>query len=148
MLKVAPATSHTHTHRGSLDTRLDGRVSPESSPEERRRGKGERDRGERYAEVACLAPAYHLLPLLHARHTLATGRERDERGSPGVEESERAGEPTLPVCSVNINCIFCSPALLLSSSSSTPPPMVFFILYFPLWSERGSNFITLGQPIH
>lgn len=124
MLKVAPATTHTHTHLhthgGSLDTRLDGRVSPESSPGERRRGKGERDRGERYAEVACLAPAYHLLPLLHARHTLATGRERDERGSPGVEESERAGEPTLPVCSVNINCIFCSPTLLLSSSSSSP----------------------------
>ena len=144
--------THTHTHCLWIPS-LDGRLSPVSSPEERRRGKGERDWGERYAEVACLPSAYHLLPLLHARCTLATRRERNERGSPRVEESEPASqpavEPTLLVCSVNINCIFCSstpPPLILLFLS--PPPTVFFILYFSLWSERGSNFITLGQPIH
>lgn len=63
-----------------------------SSPEERRRGKGECERGDQYAEVACLASAYHLPPLLHAQCTLATGRERDERGRHSEEESERAIE--------------------------------------------------------
>lgn len=134
---MSPST-HTLTHTVFGDPvqamRASHLFAVLSNPEERRRGKGECKRGEQYAEVAWLASAYHLPPLLHSRCTLATGRERDERGRATVQEREQAVKPTLLVCSVNINCIFCSstPSSLILLLLSPPPRVFFYSLFSPL----------------